>query len=150
MQKLNLINASHIAPQNIEWLWLGWIAQSKLHLLAGPPGTGKTNIALAIAAILSAGAFWPCGTQAKQRKVVVWSGEDHPDDTLVPRLIAMGANMENIAFVGDVQNRSSIRTFDPAADMNLLSEAMQDFGDVGLLILDPIVSCIDVDSHKNG
>ena len=149
MQKLNLINASDVVPQSIEWLWQYWFAISKLHLLAGAPGTGKTNLALAIIAILSSGGFWPCGAQAKKTKVILWSGEDSPEDTLVPRLKAMNARMENIAFVGNVQNRSSNRTFDPATDMRLLSEAIQSFGDVGLLVLDPIVSCIDGDSHKN-
>jgi putative DNA primase/helicase len=149
MRHVKLINAAEIIPQAIDWLWKGWIALGKFHLLAGPPGTGKTTILLAIAAVLSAGGTWPCGLGAKRAKIVIWSGEDSPEDTLVPRLLALGANMSNIAFVGDVQERSSIRTFDPARDMDLLFKAIDELDDVGLLILDPVVSCVDGDSHKN-
>jgi putative DNA primase/helicase len=149
MQKLNLISAADITPRQVEWLWKDWLADGKLHLLAGPPGVGKTNIAMSIAAILSIGGVWPCGNLVRETKTVIWSGEDSPDDTLVPRLIALGAKMENILFVSEVQNRSSIRTFDPANDLELLSQAIHDFGNVGLLILDPIASCVNGDSHKN-
>jgi putative DNA primase/helicase len=149
MQKLTLVNAANIKPSPIIWLWKDWIAADKIHLLAGPAGTGKTTIALAIAAILSAGDYWPDGSRANRGKIVIWSGEDSPENTLVPRLIALNADMQQVAFVGHVQNRSSERTFDPALDIQLLSDAINDFGDVGLLILDPIVSCVDADSHKN-
>jgi hypothetical protein len=39
-----------------------------------------------MAATVSAGSRWPDGSTAKQGNVVIWSGEDGPADTLVPRL----------------------------------------------------------------
>jgi crossover junction endodeoxyribonuclease RuvC len=66
----------------------GWLAKGKLQLLAGQPGTGKTTLALALAAITSIGGVWPDGSRPAPGNVVIWSGEDDPRDTLVPRLIA--------------------------------------------------------------
>ena len=48
-------------PEAIDWLWPNWLACGKLHLLAGAAGTGKTTIALSLAASLSRGGAWPDG-----------------------------------------------------------------------------------------
>jgi putative DNA primase/helicase len=40
-----LICAAIIMPEPINWLWDGWLAVGKLHILAGAPGTGKTTVA---------------------------------------------------------------------------------------------------------
>lgn len=50
---VQLISGAEIRPQPIEWLWPDWIAAGKLHILAGAPGTGKTTLALALAAALT-------------------------------------------------------------------------------------------------
>jgi predicted ATP-dependent serine protease len=49
--RVELQSAASIAPQAIEWLWPGWLARGRLHLLAGQPGAGKTTLALEFAAI---------------------------------------------------------------------------------------------------
>lgn len=43
----------------IKWLWPGWVPAGKLTILAGSAGTGKTTLALALAATLTAGGNWP-------------------------------------------------------------------------------------------
>ncbi len=147
--RVNLISGAAIEPEVIRWLWDGYLAAGKLHILAGVPGTGKTTVALVLASTLSIGGRWPDGTKAPQKNTVIWSGEDDPKDTLVPRLIAMGADMSRIRFVGRVDEQSGIRVFDPAMDIKLLTEALKDLGEVGLLIVDPIVSAVSGDSHQN-
>ena len=47
---VQLICGASIKPQRIDWLWPDWLAAGKLHILAGAPGTGKTTLALALAA----------------------------------------------------------------------------------------------------
>ena len=60
-------------------------------VLVGGPGTGKTTAALSMAATVTSGGHWPDGNRCPMGDVLVWSGEDDPSDTLLPRLIAAGA-----------------------------------------------------------
>jgi putative DNA primase/helicase len=144
-----LICAATINPEPIDWLWYLWLALAKLHILAGAPGTGKTTVALALAAILSSAGRWPDGTTARRGNVLIWSSEDDPKDTLVPRLIAMGADLSCIHFVETAQDGDRTRPFDPATDMAQLRATIKHLGiSPDLLIVDPIVSAVAGDSHK--
>jgi hypothetical protein len=146
-----LRQASQIAMGPVSWLWSGWLAAGKLHMLGGIPGTGKTTIALALASVISKGGSWPDGTPSKRPgQVVIWSGEDDSADTLVPRLSAMGADLSRIHIVADVTDPEGRRPFDPACDVPALIAKARDVGDVRLLIVDPIVMTVAGDSHKNG
>lgn len=146
---LILRRGADIKPAPIAWLWQHWLAAGKLHILAGAPGTGKTTIALTLGAILSAGGVWPSGERAPVKRVLVWSGEDGPDDTIAPRLIAAGANMERVEIVEGIRDGDGRRPFDPAQDVPHLLDALSKLDDVGLLVVDPIVSAVASDSNKN-
>lgn len=145
--EVRLIRADTIQRQPIRWLWRGWLARGKLHILAGAPGSGKTTLALSLASAITNGGLLPDGSRAQRGSVLVWSGEDDPADTLAPRLAAVGADMARVHFVGEVG--AERRPFDPAADMESLERAALDIGDVSLLIADPVVSAVAGDSHKN-
>lgn len=149
-EHLNLIHASNVTPQPISWLWNGWLARGKLHILAGAPGTGKTTLVLAIGAILTNGGKWPDSLPAPQGSVLVWSGEDDITDTLAPRLVAMGADLSRVHFVGDIHGAGAVRSFDPATDTALMREAASRVGNISLIVIDPIVNAVAGDSHKNG
>ncbi len=146
---VTLIDGASIKPEAVRWLWNGYLARGKLHVLAGAPGTGKTMIALALAATVSIGGRWPDGTRCESGNVLIWSAEDDIADTLAPRLIAMGADMHKIRFVGDKSTMTGREPFDPARDMPMLLHAVADAGEIKLLIVDPIVSAVAGDSHKN-
>lgn len=147
---VELRRASDIKPAPIRWLWPGWLARGKLHVLAGSPGTGKTSIALHLGACITSGAALPGGWRARPGNVLIWSGEDDPADTLVPRLLAAGADLQRAFFVGDTKEGNELRTFDPATDIPALAaEADAIFG-ASLIVVDPIVSAVAGDSHKNG
>src|SRR5271156_4221351 len=62
---VELQSAVIIAPRAIEWLWPGWLARGRLHILAGQPGAGKTTLALEFAAIISSAGAWPDGARVK-------------------------------------------------------------------------------------
>ena len=146
---VSLVRGDTLTPEPIDWLWPGWLAAGKMQILGGQAGTGKTTIALALAATVTTGGRWPDGSKASIGAVAIWSGEDDPTDTLVPRLRAMGANMTRVHFVSGMVENGKPRSFDPASDMELLAVALQKIGNVRLLIVDPIVSAITGDSHKN-
>ena len=146
---VRLTPASAIRCQPIRWLWPGWLARGKLHILAGAPGTGKTTAALALAATITRGGRWPDGTVAPPGRVLVWSGEDDPADTLVPRLRAAGADLGRVLIVGDTLTEEEPRPFDPARDLQTLEWQLERYDDVALMIADPVVSAVAGDSHKN-
>lgn len=146
---VRLLCASGIVSKPIRWLWPGWVARGKFHVLAGAPGTGKTTIALSLAAAITRGRRLPDGNRASVGNVLVWSGEDDPADTLKPRLVAAGADVDRVFFVGDVGHGEDARPFDPARDLAGLERAAELVGDIALLIADPVVSAVSGDSHKN-
>lgn len=55
--------AADVRELPIHWLWDGWIARGKLSILAGSAGTGKTTLALGLAATVTTGGVWPDGVR---------------------------------------------------------------------------------------
>lgn len=150
---VRLVTASSIVPERIDWLWPGYLACGKMHLLAGPSTAGKTTVALALAAILSTGGTWPDGTRAPDAgDTLIWSGEDGIADTIVPRLLAAGADASRVHLVRGVKDGQRERAFDPSKDMAALSAALdapEMRGKVRLLIIDSLASAIAGDAHRN-
>ncbi len=147
-ETVDIVPAASVQPEAVSWLWPGWLAEGKLHILAGPPGVGKTTVALAIAAAITSGRPLPDGTRPEQRCVLMWSGEDDLADTLVPRLLANGGDLERFHLITGINDGQ--RPFDPAEHMSLLEQAMAARPEPpALLVLDSIVSAVAGDSHKN-
>jgi putative DNA primase/helicase len=146
---ITLISGASVAPEAIRWLWPGYLARAKLHLVAGKPSAGKTTVVLDLCATITRAGTLPDGTRAEAGNVVIWSGEDGIADTLSPRLHAAGADMSRVFFVGYREEGAERRAFDPARDMPLLHRTVDEAGGVSVLVLDPIVSAIQGDSHKN-
>ena len=138
-----------IKPQPITWLWPGWVPAGKLTILAGAAGTGKTTLALALAAVLTAGGRWPDGSTCHGLgNVLIWSSEDVADDTLVPRLIASGADLARCHFIEGIAQDGESVPFDPSQDIPDLRRAVDAIGGVSLLLIDPIVSAVAGDMHR--
>ena len=147
---LNLIRADGVEITPIKWLWPGYLAVGKLHIMGGAPGVGKSTVALRLGASVTTGLGWPDGHISEPGNVLIWSGEDDISDTLAPRLLAAGAKMDKVFFIGDVCGEAGgSRPFNPALDMLLLQKHIRKTGDIKLLIVDPVVSAINGDSHKN-
>jgi hypothetical protein len=68
---------------------------------------------------------------------------------IMPRLQASGADMSRVFFVGEVKEGEEARAFDPARDAEALRAAIAEVGNVKLILVDPIVSAVSGDSHKN-
>ncbi len=144
-----LVNGADLTPEPVRWLWGYWLALGKLHILAGAPGQGKTTIAIACMATVTIGGRWPDGTRCEAGNVLMWSGEDDPADTLLPRLIAAGADRTKCFFVQGTRLDGELQPFDPARDMAALEQQARAIGGIKLLVVDPVVSAVAGDSHKN-
>lgn len=146
-----IINASHITPKPIDWIWPNYLAKKKLHILGGAPGTGKTTLALSIAAIISNAEPFPDGQPCQQHgNILIWSAEDGIDDTLLPRLQALNACTDHIHIIYGRKNRltDDIEPFNPAQDIHLLHHSLSQIGKIDLIILDPVISMIKGDMNK--
>jgi len=146
---VKLVRGCDLKPEAVQWLWNGWLAAGKMHILGGAPGTGKTTISMALAATITRGGCWPDGTRTQVGNVVIWSGEDDPADTLVPRLALSGADLSRVYFISEVSDGNEGRPFDPAKDMEPLRRKLAEIGNVRLLIIDPIVSAVTGDGNSN-
>ncbi len=146
---VQLVPMADYEPRNPDWLWPGWLCRGKLHILAGSPSTGKTTLFLKLAAIISSGGQWPDGTYARPQNVVMWSGEDDPEDVLRPRLERAGADLSKVFIPPRIRIDGRNRFFDPSTDIPALHIEMLKMGNIGLLGIDPIMSAIQGDGHKN-
>jgi putative DNA primase/helicase len=151
IESIELQRGDAIELRAVRWLWRDYLACGKLHIMAGAPGVAKTTLALALAASVTMGGRWPDGTRAQPGDVLIWSGEDDPEDTLAPRLVASGAEMSRVHFVHRARDADGeSRAFDPATDFSLLSATAARLPNLRLLLLDPIVNVVGAaDSHKN-
>lgn len=146
---VDAVPMSMLKPEKIKWLWPGFIPLGKLTILAGTAGTGKTTLAMEMSSIVSSGKKWPDDTRSPIGSVLIWSGEDDCKDTLLPRLIAMGAIRDKIYFINGVYEDGKNRSFDPSRDIPILLDKVKEIGDVKLIIIDPIANVVRKDSHKN-
>jgi putative DNA primase/helicase len=137
----------------IDWLWKGWLARGKFHLIAGAPEAGKTTIGLSMVAAITAGGRWPDDTRARIGSCLVWTSEDGLADTIKPRLMAMGADLSRVFFIENQRDADGrTRPFDPARDMLELSKAADGIpGGIDFLLLDPVVAAVGAktNSHNN-
>jgi putative DNA primase/helicase len=144
-----LLSGTSIVPVQYQWLWPDWLAKGKLEIVAGGVGAGKTTIAIGFAATITSAGKWPDNSRAVPGDVIVWSGEDSPADTLLPRFLAAGGIREKIHFVGPVLVNGKKRAFNPSSDMPALAEAAQGVEHLSMVIVDPVVMMVAGDSHKN-
>ena len=147
---VELVRGDTVKLEAINWIWPNWLAAGKLHILAGQAETGKTTIAIAIAATISSGGLFPDGVRAPVGDTLVWSGEDDFQDTILPRFIANGGIRERIHLVkGRYDENCVLQPFDPAWDIDALVLAAKGLPDLRLIMIDPVVSAVPGDSHKN-
>ena len=139
-----LIQASNVTPRPIKWIMKDWLAKNEFHILGGAGGTGKTTLALSIASIITNGGVFPNGERCfTSGNILIWSGEDTIERTLVPRLIASGADLTKCFFITEYSEYGGKkRAFNPITDFPKLDEEIIKICNVELLIVDPIVTSI--------
>jgi hypothetical protein len=138
---VRLVSGLSITPRRMEWVWKDWLPRGKLSLLVGAPKTGKTLLAIDLAAVITSGGTFPDGTRADKSDVIFWTAEDDLDDTISPRFKAAGGDLSRVHFVGNTVSSGRGQPFNPAQDLPLLMGAIQGMEKPpALLILDPVVS----------
>ena len=87
-----------VDPKQIRWLWKGHVVRAAVNLWAGNPGIGKSTLSCDFASRISRGDHMPFGGEGLgvPAKVLLCNGEDSTATTLVPRLMAVGADLSKI------------------------------------------------------
>lgn len=141
--------ASMIQPRRVRWLWDEQIPLGALSLLGGAAGMGKSTIAYDLAAAITVGTL-PGEFYGRPRTVVAISTEDAWSYTIVPRLIAAGADLERVEQItvdtkGDLLGRVEL-----GRDLRELEAICAD-PEVAVLLLDPLMSRLSaaLDAHKD-
>lgn len=147
-RRVRLTAASSIRPRRVRWLWDGRLALGTLSLLAGPEGLGKSTVAAWLAAEITHGRI-PGEHHGKPRGVIVAATEDSWAYTLVPRLIAAGADLSRVYRV-EVESAAGPVPVSLPLDLAGLAGAAREV-DAALLVLDPLMSRLDgrLDTHRD-
>ncbi len=149
-RRLRLTAASTIKPQRVKWAWSHRMALGTLGLLGGREGSGKSTIAYWIAARLTRGEL-PGEHFGTPRAVLVCATEDSWSHTIVPRLIAAGADLQRV-YQTEVISADEIHVgLVLPRDVHRVEEAATETG-AAMLLLDPLMSRVDakLDTHRDG
>ena len=152
-QEITMRCASDIELTPLSPLWPGILYRRKVALLAGEPGLGKSLFSCDVAARISCANNWPGGEAAviDPAPVILISGEDDAEDTIIPRLTAAGGDLSKIHIISDVveSRDGELSALSIDAHMKKIHARMIQCG-AALLVFDPVSAFMaDRDSHKD-
>ena len=132
---------SDVDTKIVKWVWFPYIASGKITLIQGDPGDGKSTMMMHIIAELTTGGAMPDGTaMGKPQRVIYQCSEDGVGDTIKPRLVKIGANCKNIAFINeDIYDGLTL-------DDERIRRAIIEF-EPRLVVLDPVQAYIGRESN---
>lgn len=146
---------SDVKPEQVRWLWPGYIPLGKVTALDGDPGLGKSTITTEWSACVTNGKPWPDGSHCEKGGVVLLSAEDDDADTIRPRLDAAGANPKRVYHLTgvtscDENGKTAERDVYLPGDLPILEAAIKRMG-ARLVIIDPLMAFLssDVNSHRD-
>lgn len=147
---LVLVRASDVAPEPVVWLWDGRIAIGTTTMIAGNPGLGKSQLMAYLAATVTTGRRMVDGSVPPDGDVLYLTAEDSFGSTVVPRLLAAGADLRRVHFVDAVAaDAGQERGFDLVRDCRALDALLYRRTDVRLVIIDPVTAYLGAtDSHR--
>jgi putative DNA primase/helicase len=154
---LKLVNLATVAPRNMEWLWYGRFPLGKLSLLGGIPSTGKTTIVQDMIERVSTGTKFPfTDVPVTAGDVLILTAEDDAADTIVPRLMAAGADLlrvhliKSVAFLDDNTGNVNDKQLVLSRDMEQLKALLKEMPGVRLIVFDPLSAYLGADdSHRD-
>jgi hypothetical protein len=140
--------ASTVRPERASWSWEGRWPLHAVSLIVGVPGVNKSTVATDRAARITRGQLegdlkgTPC-------PVLILSAEDSPANTIVPRLMAAGADLD-LVYLLTIEREGFEGDLILPGDLEVLEGVIREL-EIALVILDPFVAHLgaDVNSHKD-
>jgi hypothetical protein len=143
-----ITNLSTVMPRATKWMWFGHLARGALELMAGTPEIGKSQIQCQYIACATTGRNWPNNAPGIEPcRVIMLTAEDTTDSTLVPRLRAAGADLRLVEELKTIRRNDRNEAFLLGEDLGKLEQIIHDFGDVGLVTVDPITAYMGHSKH---
>ena len=138
---VKIIRMSDVELTPVDWLWKPYLPFGKLSVLQGNPGEGKTYFAMHLAAACTNGKLLPNMERLKPFNVIYQTAEDGLGDTVKPRLIEAGADLDRVLVIddSDVQLTLSDERIEKAIIEN----------NAKLVIIDPIQAYLGADVDMN-
>jgi putative DNA primase/helicase len=148
--ELETAKASSYKMRAIRWLWPNRFAIGKLGLIGDLPDKGKGLISCSLIACVTADEPLPCKEGRTLQGDVIWlTAEDDIEDTIIPRLVAAGANLDRVHIVKMMRERGRQRMFSLITDIDALRRKIEDIGNVALIIIDPMSAYVGVGKVNN-
>lgn len=140
---------SDVAPEQVRWLWPGYIPLGKLTVIDGDPGNGKSTVMCDIAARVSTGRAMPDGVASdldSPAGVVLLSAEDGPADTIRPRLDAAAADVARVALLECAVSGERERGI-TLADLDHIEAAIATVN-AALVVVDPLMAFLGGETNS--
>lgn len=140
-ETVKIIRMSDVELTPVDWLWKPYLPFGKLSVLQGNPGEGKTYFAMHLAAACTNGKLLSNMERMEPFNVIYQTAEDGLGDTVKPRLIEAGADLDRVLVIddSDVQLTLSDERIEKAIIEN----------NARLVIIDPIQAYLGADVDMN-
>ena len=142
---LQSVCAADEEVEGLDWVWPGRFALGKIGLITGLPNEGKGLTFSDIMARITRGAPWPCGEgSAPLGNVLLLTAEDDIKDTVIPRLMAAGADLKRVTIIKMMREAGKERMFSLITDLHALRQKVVEVGDVKMVLIDPISAYLGI------
>ena len=140
-ETVKIIRMSDVELTPVEWLWKPYLPFGKLSVLQGNPGEGKTYFTMHLAAACTNGKLLPNMERMEPFNVIYQTAEDGLGDTVKPRLIEAGADLDRVLVIDDSEVQLTL------SDERIEKAIIEN--NARLVIIDPIQAYLGADVDMN-
>lgn len=140
-ETVKIIRMSDVELTPVDWLWKPYLPFGKLSVLQGNPGEGKTYFAMHLAAACTNGKLLPNMERMEPFNVIYQTAEDGLGDTVKPRLIEAGADLDRVLVIDDSEVQLTL------SDERIEKAIVEN--NARLIIIDPIQAYLGADVDMN-
>ena len=140
-ETVKIIRMSDVELTPVDWLWKPYLPFGKLSVLQGNPGEGKTYFAMHLAAACTNGKLLPNMERMEPFNVIYQTAEDGLGDTVKPRLIEAGADLDRVLVIDDSEVQLTL------SDERIEKAIVEN--NARLVIIDPIQAYLGADVDMN-
>ena len=140
-ETVKIIRMSDVELTPVDWLWKPYLPFGKLSVLQGNPGEGKTYFAMHLAAACTSGKLLPNMERLEPFNVIYQTAEDGLGDTVKPRLIEAGADLDRALVIDDSEVQLTL------SDERIEKAIIEN--NARLVIIDPIQAYLGADVDMN-